>query len=68
MRHRIVAIQVKEERGEMVINLLGQTPRGTRFIIKSAKAGSANAPKAELKRELDKAIRGLLPEELLPTT
>lgn len=63
MGHGIAAIEVKRQRGVMVVNGLGRTPRGQKYIKKSIPIEDTKGDTKKLKAEIARAVKELMPEE-----
>lgn len=64
MHHKVIAIRVKGKGDELVVESLGQSPRGTRYIIQTIKIDTAALTPKSLKAEVEKAALQLIPVPL----
>lgn len=60
MRHKTVALRLRAKGGVVVLERMGQAPRGQRFIIDSASVSKSGRTKAEFKAAVDLATKELL--------
>lgn len=66
MAHGIGTIQVKRERGKLVVQGLGQTPRGKRFIRQTVVLSAPRIGAKEFKTELSTAVSEMMAQAKLP--
>ena len=60
---RVIAIRIKGKGNKLVVESLGQSPRGTRFIIGTKRINTSGLSKGDLKHQVEQAAL-----ELIPTT
>lgn len=63
----IGTVEVKKQRGKIVVNGLGQTPRGQNFIRKQKALGVARISDPKFKSEMAAAVTELLSETPSPS-
>lgn len=60
------AIQVKKERGHMVVTSIGRTPRGTKYLKQSIRLSVSSPADPGFKDELARAVTELVAQAELP--
>lgn len=63
MTNGIGTVQIKMERGVLVLQGLGQTPRGQKFIRQSVSLGVKSSSDPAFKANLKTAVEGMLAQE-----
>lgn len=63
MTHHSSAVEVRRSRGVLVVNGLGKTPRGQRFIAKQVKLKATDMGSKEFKSELAAAVAEIIGSE-----
>lgn len=58
--HRSGQIEVRRSRGRLVVNGLGKTPRGQKFIAQQVKLESTSMDDPEFKDEMAAAVEEIL--------
>lgn len=66
MANGIGTVQVKRNHGELVVQGLGQTPRGQKFIRDTKRLGVKSSTDPQFKAKLKAAVEQMLAQEALP--
>lgn len=64
MNHKVIALRIKGKGKDLTIESLGQSPRGTRFIIGTVKIDQSGLENSALKRAVEEAALTLIPVPL----
>lgn len=62
MGARVYSVQAKIVGEDVVLTTIGQSPRGTKVLLKSAKVPGVRGPREEFRRNVEAAVRRLLPD------
>lgn len=66
MANGIGTIQVKRERGKLVVQGLGRTPRGQKYIKATIPIPAPTMAAKEFKAELTQAVTEMMAQQTLP--
>ncbi len=66
MSHGIGAIQVKRERGVLVVQGLGRTPRGQKYIKATIPIAAPKMSDKNFKSEMTAAVTEMMAQKVLP--
>lgn len=63
-KHKVIAIRIRGKGDNLVVESLGQAPRGTRFIIDTIKIDTKGLSKGQLKKQVEEAAYKIIPVPL----
>lgn len=63
MHHKLTAVRVTEQKGEITVQGMTRSPRGTQVLFETLKVGKKGTDKAAFKKRLEAAITLLYAQE-----
>lgn len=66
MSHRIGSIEIRKSRKKLVVQGLGKTPRGTKFIRSTTALAVTEIDDKAFKSQMAAAVEGMLAQDVLP--